>query len=155
MEPFTVLATANAAYKTLKTALSHGREVSDYASVLVKFWDAKEELSEIEQKNKHPNMIEKTFGAKSVESQALQIILHKKKIMTLEKDLHDLFVWSGNGDLWSDMMKERRSIRQRRYKESIEKAKRKQFYVDVVLSLIVGLFFGVLVFVIIYFILNA
>ena len=145
MEPFTVLATANAAYKTLKTALSHGREVSDYASVLVKFWDAKEELSEIEQKNKHPNMIEKTFGAKSVESQALQIILHKKKIMTLEKDLHDLFVWSGNGDLWSDMMKERRNIRQRRYRESVEKAKRKQFYIDLGLGLIVFVLIGFLI----------
>ena len=145
IEPFTVLATANAAYKTLKTALSHGREVSDYASVLVKFWDAKEELSEIEQKNKHPNMIEKTFGAKSVESQALQIILHKKKRMTLEKDRHELVVWSGNGDLWSDMMKERRNIRQRRYRESIEKAKRKQFYIDLGLGLIVAVLVGFLI----------
>ena len=75
IEPFTVLATANAAYKTLKGAISNGREIADYAGVLGKFWEAKEELSELEQLNNSTSLIEKTFGAKSVEAQALQITL--------------------------------------------------------------------------------
>ena len=144
IEPFTVLATANAAYKTLKGAISNGREIADYAGVLGKFWEAKEELSELEQLNNSTSLIEKTFGAKSVEAQALQITLHKNKIATLEKDLHELFVWSGNGGLWKDMMKERRNIRNMRAREAKEKANRRKFMYDLAGVFIILLLLGAL-----------
>jgi len=122
MEAIAVVAAANSAYNTLKSAISNGREIADLAPVLGRFWDAKENLSAIEQKNKHPNLIEKTFGAKSVEAQALHITLHKNKITTLETELKELFIYTGNGNLWEDMMRERRHIRNRRAKEARERA---------------------------------
>lgn len=122
MEAIAVVAAANSAYNTLKSAISNGREIADLAPVLGRFWDAKESLSAIEQRNKHPNLIEKTFGAKSVEAQALHITLHKNKITTLETELKELFIYTGNGNLWEDMMRERRHIRNRRAKEARERA---------------------------------
>ena len=122
MESIAVVAAANSAYNTLKSAISNGREIADLAPVLGRFWDAKENLSAMEQKTKHPNLIEKTFGAKSVEAQALHITLHKNKIATLETELKELFIYTGNGNLWEDMMRERRHIRNRRAKEAREKA---------------------------------
>lgn len=122
MEAIAVVAAANSAYNTLKSAISNGREIADLAPVLGRFWDAKENLSAMEQKTKHPNLIEKTFGAKSVEAQALHITLHKNKIATLETELKELFIYTGNGNLWEDMMRERRHIRNRRAKEAREKA---------------------------------
>ena len=92
MEAIAVVAAANSAYNTLKSAISNGREIADLAPVLGRFWDAKENLSAMEQKTKHPNLIEKTFGAKSVEAQALHITLHKNKIATLETELKELFI---------------------------------------------------------------
>ena len=41
LEAMAIISTANVAYKTLKTAMSNGRELADYAGELWKFWDAK------------------------------------------------------------------------------------------------------------------
>ena len=144
LEAMAIISTANVAYKTLKTAMSNGRELADYAGELGKFWDAKEELYALEQSNKNQPFLAKTFGAKSVESKALQISLHKNKIATFEKELRELMIYSGNGALWQDMMKERRLIKQQRATAAREKAKAKQMYSDILtviitVSLIAGL----------------
>lgn len=141
-EALAVLAAANSAYKTLKTAVSNGKDIADYAHNLGRFWDAKEELFAEEQKSKHPNLLEKTFGAKSVENQALQITLQKNKIQTLETELRELFIYTGNGHLWEDMMKERRNIRQRRLQEAKEKAENRKLITNVIIVFVAAIVIG-------------
>ena len=135
-EALAVVAAANSAYKTIKTAVGNGRDLADVAGVLGKFWDAKEELSALEQGTKHPNILSKTFGATSVENQALQITLHKNKLQTLETELRETFIYTGNGHLWEDMMKERRNIRQARHQAAVRKAENRKFYSD--LAIVTG-----------------
>ena len=79
------------AYRSVKTAVNEGRELGDMTRAISKFWDAREEISVIEQKATNPSKIEKLFGGKSIEAQALEITLHKQKAVQLEKDLKDLF----------------------------------------------------------------
>jgi hypothetical protein len=78
------------AYRFMKTAVNEGRELGDMTRAISKFWDAREEISVIE--------------GKSIEAQALEITLHKQKAVQLEKDLKDLFYWTGNANLWHDML---------------------------------------------------
>jgi len=96
------------------------------------FWDAREEVSVLEQKATNPSKIEKLFGGKSVESQALEITLQKKKAQQLEKELRDLFYWSGNSNLWHDMLKERTKIRNMRIAEAKAKAETRAAIIDIV-----------------------
>ncbi len=144
-EALAVVAAANSAYKTIKTAVGNGRDLADVAGVLGKFWDAKEELSALEQGTAHPNILAKTFGAKSVENQALQITLHKHKLQTLEVELKDTFVYTGNGHLWEDMMKERRAIRQRNFQAAKRKAENRKLYADIAIIMGATLIGGLLI----------
>ena len=89
-------------------------------------------------KNKDAIKIEKLFGGKSVESQALEITLQKKKAQQLERDLKDLFYWSGHANLWHDMLKERTKIRNMRIAEAKAKAETRAAMIDIVA--IVGTF---------------
>ena len=126
------------AYRFMKTAVNEGRELSDMTRALSKFWDAREEVSVLEQKATNPSKIEKLFGGKSVESQALEITLQKQKAEQLEKELKDLFYWTGNANLWHDMLRERTKIRNMRIAQAREKAQSRAAMIDVVA--IVGTF---------------
>jgi hypothetical protein len=126
------------AYRFMKTAVNEGRELSDMTRALGKFWDAREEVSVLEQKATNPSKIEKLFGGKSVESQALEITLQKQKAEQLEKELKDLFYWTGNANLWHDMLRERIKIRNMRIADARAKAQSRAAMVDIVV--IVGVF---------------
>jgi len=126
------------AYRFMKTAVNEGRELGDMTRALSKFWDAREEVSVLEQKATNPSKIEKLFGGKSVESQALEITLQKKKAQQLEKELKDLFYWTGNANLWHDMLRERTKIRNMRIAEAKAKAEARAAMIDIVA--IVGTF---------------
>ena len=126
------------AYRFMKTAVNEGRELGDMTRALSKFWDAREEVSVLEQKATNPSKIEKLFGGKSVESQALEITLQKKKAEQLEKELKDLFYWTGNANLWHDMIKERTRIRNMRIAAAREKAQSRAAMID--LAAILGTF---------------
>ena len=129
------------AYRFMKTAVNEGRELSDMTRALSKFWDAREEVSVLEQKATNPSKIEKLFGGKSVESQALEITLQKKKAEQLEKELKDLFYWTGNANLWHDMLRERTKLRNMRIAEAKQKAEARAAMIDI--SIIGGLLLGI------------
>ena len=119
------------AYRFMKTAVNEGRELGDMTRALGKFWDAREEVSILEQKATNPSKIEKLFGGSSVESQALEITLQKKKAEQLEKELKDLFYWTGNANLWHDLIKERGRIRNMRIAEAKQKAQSRAAMIDI------------------------
>ena len=128
----------SSAYRFMKTAVNEGRELGDMTRALSKFWDAREEVSVLEQKATNPSKIEKLFGGKSVESQALEITLQKRKAEQLEKELKDLFYWTGNANLWHDMIKERGRLRNMRIAEAKQKAQSRAAMIDI--GFIVGTF---------------
>ena len=125
------------AYRFMKTAVNEGRELGDMTRAMSKFWDAREEVSVLEQKATNPSKIEKLFGGKSIESQALEITLQKKKAEQLEKELKDLFYWTGNANLWHDMIRERAKIRNLRIAAARQKAQNRATMID--LAVIFGI----------------
>ena len=135
------------AYRFMKTAVNEGRELGDMTRAISKFWDAREEISVLEQKATNPSKIEKLFGGKSIEAQALEITLHKQKAVQLEKDLKDLFYWTGNANLWHDMIKERGRIRNMRIAEAKQKAQSRAAMIDISIigDLLLGIFTIVMV----------
>src|SRR6056300_1584992 len=128
----------------MKTAVNEGKELGDMTRALSKFWDARETVSVLEQKATNPSKIEKLFGGKSVESQALEITLQKRKAEQLEKELKDLFYWTGNANLWHDMLRERIRIRNLRIAEARKAAQNRAAMIDILV--VFGCFIG-LVFV--------
>ena len=125
------LSMAGSAFNMIKGAIEKGQEVQDMYDVFAKFFDAKEQLAEADQHAKNPSMVGSLFGGSSVEAQALQVTAARHKIKQLEKELYEFLLYSGQGDFYEDMMKERRMIRQRRIEAAQAAARKKAFYIDV------------------------
>lgn len=132
------VAAANQAFNFIKKAVHKGKEVQDLTKAISKFWDAREEVSVLEQKSTNPSKISKLLGSSSVESQALEVTLQKQKAEQLEKELKDLFYWTGNANLWHDMLRERSRIRNLRIAEAKKAAQTKAAIIDI--SVVLGCF---------------
>ena len=69
-----------------------------------------------------------------IRSKSLQIAMQSKALREAEKDLKEMLIWSGNKDVWDEMMKERiRMYKERAAQESKDlqaKAKVQQGLID-------------------------
>lgn len=69
-----------------------------------------------------------------IRSKSLQIAMQSKALREAEKDLKEMLIWSGNKDVWDEMMKERiRMYKERAAQESKDlqaKAKKQQGLID-------------------------
>lgn len=119
------------AYRFMKTAVQEGQDLNDMGRAIGKFFDAREEISVLEQKATNSGAIQKLFGGKSIEATALQITLEKDRAIRLEKDLKDLFLYSGRGDLWEDTIRERARLRNIRIAEAKRKAQSRAAMIDI------------------------
>jgi len=136
------VAAANQAFNFIKKAVHKGKEVQDLTRAISKFWDAREEVSILEQKAKTTSKISKLLGSSSVESQALEATLQKQKAEQLEKELKDIFYWTGNANLWHDMLRERSRIRNLRIAEARKAAQTRAAIIDI--SVVFGCFIGIM-----------
>jgi len=126
------------AYRFMKTAVQEGKDLNDMGRAIGKFFDAREEISVLEQQATNSGAIQKLFGGKSIEAQALEITLQKDKAIRLEKDLKDLFLYSGRSDLWEDTIRERARLRNLRIAEAKKKAQSRAAMIDI--AAIIGTF---------------
>lgn len=129
-EIIAAVSAANQAFNFIKKAVHKGKEVQDLTKAIGAFWDAREEVSILEQKATNPSKIQKLFGGKSVEAQALEVTLQKQRAENLERELKDIFLWTGNGHLWTEMIRERSRIRNARIAAAKQAAQTKAAMID-------------------------
>ena len=87
IDPITAISAATAAYSGVKKLVYAGRELEDIAGQLGKWYGAAADLRRAEQQRKNPPIFTKLFSSGSVEQEALDMIIHTKKLAEQEKDI--------------------------------------------------------------------
>ena len=87
IDPITAIAGATQAFNLVRKMVYAGRELEDVAGQLGKWYGFAADLGRAEQQRKNPPIFTKLFSSGSVEQEALQIIIHQKKLAEQEKDL--------------------------------------------------------------------
>lgn len=132
MEIAAAISLASSAFNALKKGMEAGQELEDMMGYYGKWFEAKEALSENAINNKNQPLVKKLFSGSSVEAQALEITTAKHKIKQMEKELYEYLLYTGQQEFYNDMMKERRAIREARFREAQKKAERKRLIFDLV-----------------------
>tara|TARA_Y100000992_G_scaffold47846_1_gene27808 strand:+ start:727 stop:1197 length:471 start_codon:yes stop_codon:yes gene_type:complete len=143
------IAAASKAITVIKKGLALGRDTQELSSQFAQFFDAKDKIDKAKADSEHTPLGKKVFDSKSVEAHALEVALAEHKARELEKQLRELFVYSGQGDVYKSMMRARQKERQRRLQAARRQAEQKKFILDIVLigSVVVAgiLFLGFIV----------
>ena len=127
------IAAASQAVSTIKKGLRAGRDAQDLATQFASFFDAKDKIDGAKAQSEHAPLGSKVFAKQSVESYALEVALAEHKTKEMEKQLRELFVYSGQGDIYKSMMRTRQKERTRRLQAARALAERKKFLADIVL----------------------
>jgi hypothetical protein len=97
---------------------------------------------------KKPPLFKKLFNAGSVEEEALNLLMHEKKIIEQEKELQALLNFRYGYGTWDELKEMRRKIRDRREKEVYKQAQMRRdlieamqigFAILIVLGFVIGL----------------
>lgn len=114
LDPVTAVATATAAFNFIKKAVEAGREIEDVGSQLGTWFGACADLKQAEEESRDPPLFKKLLHKGSVEQEALDNLMRRKKIEQQEKELRELIVYRFGVDVYREMMDERRAIRESR-----------------------------------------
>ena len=144
IEVTVAIAAASKAITVIKKGLALGRDTQELSSQFAQFFDAKDKIDKAKADSEHTPLGKKVFDSKSVEAHALEVALAEHKARELEKQLRELFVYSGQGEVYSSMMRARQKERQRRLQAARRQAEQKKFMLDMVLIgsvVVVGILF--------------
>ncbi|QOI69086.1 hypothetical protein Mosig_00124 [Pelagibacter phage Mosig EXVC030M] len=136
----TELAVATAAFKTVKSFISEGKELYDMGDQLFSYFDAKSNLQKTVNKSN-----------KSDKSD-LEEFLALEKIKAQEDELRQLMIYTGRPGMWTDWLKFQSAAAQRREEERKEQLRKKAkfeqdlynyFEIGVVVLLVCGAVIGI------------
>ena len=138
MDPVSLVAMASTTFKGLQILVSKGAEIEHVAQKLGHWYGLVSDLREAEKEAENPPLFKKLFDGESVEAQALNAVIAKKKIEEQEKQIRELIMYSYGQDTYKEMMQMRRDIRAKR-EQMIYKQRRKQRRMLDVSAIIMGL----------------
>ena len=133
VEVTVAIAAASRAVSLIKKGLALGKDTQELSSQFAQFFDAKDKIDKAKADSDHAPIGKKVFAAQSVEAYALEVALAEHKAKELEKQLRELFVYSGQADVYKSMMRARQKERQRRLVVARKIAERRKFLLDLTL----------------------
>ena len=136
MDPVTIITGATVAFNTVKKMIEAGREIEDVAGQLGQWFSAVSDFYHLEEQSKNPPLFKKITHGKSVEQEALDLMIQKKKIKEQEDQLRELILWTYGEGAYRDMMSYRKAIREERENAVYRQQKARKKIIDSVIILI-------------------
>ena len=106
----------------MKKFVQAGQDFENTVGQMGKWYTAISDFSKGQSMQKKPPLFKKLFNAGSVEEEALQLLMHEKKIIEQEKELQALLNFRYGYGTWDELKEMRRKIRDRREKEVYKQA---------------------------------
>ena len=116
IDPITSVATATAAFNTIKSGFQMGRDVEGMAADLGRWMGAVSDIKKAEELNQKPPLFKKLFAAGSVEEEAMTIFMAKKKAEDMRDQLKQIITFSRGVGAWEELLKTEADIRKKRQK---------------------------------------
>ena len=139
IDPVTAIAGATAAFNAIKSGFSVGRDIESMAGDLGRWMNCISDLKKSEEMNKKPPLFKKLFQAGSVEEEAMQVFMAKKKAEDMRDQLRQIIVATRGPSAWDELIKTEGDIRKKR-QEMIyaqEERRRQIFEVIAVIGLVI------------------
>tara|TARA_B100000900_G_scaffold414196_2_gene440186 strand:- start:574 stop:1062 length:489 start_codon:yes stop_codon:yes gene_type:complete len=132
IDPVTAIAGATAAFNAIKSGFSVGRDIESMAGDLGRWMSHVSDLKKAEDMNKKPPLFKKLFQAGSVEEEALQIFMAKKKAADMRDQLRQIIVATRGPSAWDELIKTEGDIRKKRQEAIYAQQERRQQVLEIV-----------------------
>jgi len=139
IDPFTAVAAATTAFNTVKKFVHAGQEFENCMGQMGKWYTSVSDFRKGQQMQKNPPIFKKLLAAGSVEEEALNLLIHEKKIMEMELELQNMLNMRFGFGTWNELKEMQRKIRAKREREVYKQAEAKQAVINgVAITLLLG-----------------
>ena len=136
MDPLSLIAMASTTFKGIQTLVERGAEIEAVAQKLGAWYTFAADIREAEKEAESPGVFKKLFDGQTVEQQALNSVIAKKKLEEQEKQIRELIVWAYGTETYQEMIALRREIKARREKVIYKQRRRQRMVFDGILILL-------------------
>ena len=146
IDPVTALAAATTAFNAIKKGFEVGREIESMAGDLGRWMGHVSDINKADEYAKNPPLFKKLFASGSVEEEALQTLMAKKKAEDMRAQLKSIIIMSRGMGAWDELLKTEGDIRKRRQKAIYaQKEKQRKFMEWTAITIGVAIFGSFLV----------
>ena len=150
MDPLSLIAMASTTFKGIQTLVNKGAEIEHVAQKLGQWYSFASDIKEAEKEAESPGVFKKLFDGNTVEQQALNSVIAKKKLEEQEKQIRELIVWSYGVETYQEMIMLRRKIKAQREQAIYRQRKRQRMLLDSLLiavatALSAGIIYGTVI----------
>ena len=145
MDPVTAMATASAAFNALKKGFQIGRDIESMVGDLSRWMGALSDVEQAEKEAKNPPIFKKLFAGKSVEQEALEIVMNKRKLQEQRDQLRQLIQYTCKAGTWEELIRMEGKIRTERQETMYRQRERRKKFLEIVA--LIGFFIIVVAFI--------
>ena len=140
IEVVAAVSAATGAFNTIKAGFAAGRDIESMAGDLSRWMGSVSDIKKAEEYNKKPPLFKKLFAAGSIEEEAMQIFMAKKKAQDMREQLKQIISFTRGPAAWEELLRTEGEIRKKRQKMIYDQKERQKKVVEYVLI-------GILVFI--------
>ena len=130
IDPFTAVAAATTAFNTVKKFVHAGQDFENCMGQMGKWYTSVSDFRKGQQMQKNPPIFRKLLAAGSVEEEALNLLIHDKKVREMEKELQEMLNARFGYKTWDELKQLQRKIRADRQKQIYDAAERRQSFIN-------------------------
>ena len=142
VDPITAVATATAAFNAIKQGFQMGRDVEGMASDIGRWMGAVSDINKADEYAKKPPLFKKLFASGSVEEEALQSFMAKKKAEDMREELRNIISFSRGPSAWQELLKTEADIRKKRQQAIYDQQERQRKFFEICLIIVAILVVG-------------
>ena len=132
IDPITAVATATAAFNTIKQGFQAGREIESMAGDLGRWMGAVSDIKKAEDYAKKPPLFKKLFAAGSVEEEAMQVFMAKKKAEDMRAELRQIITMTRGISAWDELIRTEGDIRKKRQQMIYAQEERRRQLIEII-----------------------
>ena len=132
MDPVTAMATASAAFTTIKKGFAVGRDVESMMSDIGRWMGALSDLDQAEREAKNPPIFKKLFAGKSVEEEAMEVFAAKRRAQAQRDELKQWVSLTLGRAAWNDLVATEGKIRKQRQETLYKQREKRRKFVEIV-----------------------
>jgi hypothetical protein len=146
MDPLSLIAMASTTFKGIQTLVNKGAEIEAVAQKLGAWYSFAADIKQAEKEAEKPGVFKKLFDGETVEQQALNSVIAKKKLEEQEKQIRELIVWAYGVETYQEMIMLRRQIKAKREQAIYKQRRQQRLIMDTTIIVVALLFVGAVIF---------
>ena len=136
IEVVAAVSAATSAFGAIKKGFEVGRDIESMAGDLGRWMSAVSDIKKAEEYNRKPPLFKKLFQAGSVEEEALEIFMAKKKADDMREQLKQIISFTRGPSAWQELLRTEAEIRKKRQKMIYDQKERQKAVIEYTIATI-------------------